>query len=66
MFHPAIQTSHSDSVDKIGKPDTTSPLFALASVSVEMLEDDDHETINAPVHEIVSMPVQDLGPEIQI
>ena len=31
-----------------------------------MLEDDDHETIPAPVHESVSMHVQDLGFEIQI
>ena len=44
----------------------TSPMFALASISAEMLEDDDHETIPTPIHETVSTPVQDLGPEIQI
>ena len=50
---------------KSRKHDTTS-LFALASVSAEMLEDDDHETIPAPIHETISTPVQDLGPKIQI
>ena len=65
MVQPAIQTSPSDSVTKSKKPNITS-LIALASVSVEMLENDDHGTIPAPVHETASMPVQDLGPEIQI
>ena len=50
---------------KSRKPDITS-LIALASVSVEMLENYDHETIHASVHETASTPVQDLGPKIQI
>ena len=66
MFQSAIQTTHSDSVAKTGKLDTTSPLFALASILAEMIEDNDHETISTPSHETVSMPVQDLGSEIQI
>ena len=41
-------------------------LITLASVLAEMLENDDHETIPAPVHETVSTPIQDLGPEIKI
>ena len=66
MVQSAIQTTHSNSVTKSRKPDITSPLDALASVLVEMLEDDDHETIPSPIHEIFSTLVQYLGPEIQI
>ena len=66
MFHSTIQKTHSNSVAKIGKPDTTSPLFSLASVSAEMLEYDDRETIPALVHETVSTAIQDLGPKIKI
>ena len=63
MVQANIQTTHSNSVAKSRKPDVTS-LYTLARVSTEMLEDDDHETILAPIHETVSIPVQDLGPEI--
>ena len=56
MVQSATQTTHSDSVAKLGKPDITS-LYTLASISAKMLEDDDHETIPAPLHEIFFMPV---------
>ena len=66
MVRSTIQTTHSNSVAKLGKPDITSPLYTLDSSLVEIIEDDDHETIPAPVHETISTHVQDLGPEIKI
>ena len=50
---------------KLRKPSITS-LISLASISAEMLEDDNHETILVPFHETISTLVQDLGHEIQI